>query len=94
VVADAVGVENARLETDALFASGGIDAVVLQDVPADISLRLSFHSCNYGILIGWCPYNPWGPLFTSDVGVTLNVSMRRRCRRRNTLVSGRRSLQQ
>jgi hypothetical protein len=26
---------------------------------ARASPRPSFHSCNYGIFIGWCPYNPW-----------------------------------
>jgi len=33
VVADAIGVEHDLLETDTRFASSGMDAIVLQEVP-------------------------------------------------------------
>jgi hypothetical protein len=64
-------VEDDRLETGVRFASNDLDAIDRQEVllgsyfgivpillTAWTSPRLSLHSRNYDIFIGWCPYSP------------------------------------
>lgn len=89
VVADAIGVENDRLETDTRFSDSGKDSIVLQEVP-----RGYFTAAVLSTAVVMTSSCQWGPVFTSDLGVTLNVAMRCCCRRRNTLPCGRRPVQQ
>jgi hypothetical protein len=56
-------------------------------ISRDFFLRLSSHSCNYGIFIFWCPYSPWATCIYSYT-CRFPDSWTDFCNSRRTLESG------
>jgi hypothetical protein len=89
MVADAIGVERDRLETETRFASSGIDAIVLQEVPRGYftaAVLPQLHLCHLHVSVVLHSQVTWMLHF--------NVSVRCRCHRGNTLDCGRRPVEQ
>lgn len=89
------------LRSYAVWSRGDKDGSLEADVPSTIcycspnscvgelfSVRLSYHSCSYGIVIGLCPFSPWATCIHKCL--TLHVSRQSYFNCRNTLASGRR----